>query len=255
MPLRGSTAFANVTSMLALTIAMGGTAYAAVTITGADVTDGSLTGRDVRNNTLSDADVATGAIESDEILNGSIIGADLRGSLLRRIGTAGPAGPKGATGTTGTTGATGATGATGPRGDTGAPGPTGPPGAPGASTGLDVYNFHEFRPTGPSELELPAGTYLVIAKTGITADSNAPTGGQCLLTATADGQPFDSSQFQLDAVGDVETMPLQMTVTLSAPDTVQLRCSSFPPNPFDDPAVLRMIDVDISAIKIARVNP
>jgi hypothetical protein len=103
-------------------------------------------------------------------------------------------------------------------------------------------------------MALPAGTYLVNAKTGVTADSGAPTGGQCLLTATADGQPFDSSQFRLEAGGDVETMPLQMTVTLGAPDTVKLRCSAFP-NPMAPPATLRMIDVDISALKVASVNP
>jgi hypothetical protein len=67
-----------VISCLALFVALGGTGYAAVKITGADVQDASLTGRDVKDRSLSKR--------------------DFRGSLRGRAGPAGPAGPQGVKG-------------------------------------------------------------------------------------------------------------------------------------------------------------
>jgi uncharacterized protein YjbI with pentapeptide repeats len=48
---------ATVVAYLALFVALGGTAYAAATITGADVVNGSLTGADLRNGSVRSADV------------------------------------------------------------------------------------------------------------------------------------------------------------------------------------------------------
>jgi hypothetical protein len=39
-------------AVLALTVALGGTSYAAITVTGAQIKDGSITTRDIRNRTL-----------------------------------------------------------------------------------------------------------------------------------------------------------------------------------------------------------
>jgi hypothetical protein len=44
--------YANVVATLALFVALGGSSYAALTITGADVRNGSLTQRDLKRNTL-----------------------------------------------------------------------------------------------------------------------------------------------------------------------------------------------------------
>jgi hypothetical protein len=44
--------YANVMATVAVFIALGGSSYAALTITGADVRDGSLTNRDLKKNTL-----------------------------------------------------------------------------------------------------------------------------------------------------------------------------------------------------------
>jgi hypothetical protein len=68
MPRRASRSFANVTSLLALVVALSGTAYAAVTITGKNVKDGSLTGADVKNGSLQAGDLAAGAAGSAQIL-------------------------------------------------------------------------------------------------------------------------------------------------------------------------------------------
>ncbi|HEV7481497.1 MAG TPA: collagen-like protein [Solirubrobacterales bacterium] len=45
--------YSNVTATLALFIALGGSAYAAVEITGRDVVDGSLTGKDIKEKSVS----------------------------------------------------------------------------------------------------------------------------------------------------------------------------------------------------------
>lgn len=67
MPHRGSRSFANVTSLLALIVALSGTAYAAVTITGKNVKDGSLTGADIKNGSLQARDLAAGSAGGTQI--------------------------------------------------------------------------------------------------------------------------------------------------------------------------------------------
>jgi hypothetical protein len=70
--------YANVTATLALIVAMGGTAYAAATITGADVVDNSLTGADVQGHpaTVTDPE-QDGSLTTYDIKNGSLEGLDL----------------------------------------------------------------------------------------------------------------------------------------------------------------------------------
>ena len=50
--LRRHLSYANVMATVAVFIALGGSSYAALKITGADVRNGSLTKRDLRKNTL-----------------------------------------------------------------------------------------------------------------------------------------------------------------------------------------------------------
>lgn len=87
--------YANVVSSLCLLIVLGGgTAYAAITITGKNVDNGSLTGADIKNNSVTGSDVK------------SLTARDFKGGKL-------PAGPQGATGPQGPQGATGQAGANG----------------------------------------------------------------------------------------------------------------------------------------------
>ena len=51
--LRGKLTYANVMSTVAVFVAFGGSSYAALSITGRDVTNGSLTQKDLKRNTLS----------------------------------------------------------------------------------------------------------------------------------------------------------------------------------------------------------
>jgi hypothetical protein len=97
--------YANVVASLALFAALGGSSYAAISVTGAQVRDGSLTGRDVRNATLTSLDVR----------DQSLLGRDFKSGEL----PAGPTGPQGPQGPKGDKGETGVPGPQGPKGDSG----------------------------------------------------------------------------------------------------------------------------------------
>jgi hypothetical protein len=111
----------TVVAYLALFAALGGgTAYAAASVTGADIKNGTITGKDIKKRS---------------------IGADrLSPTAISSLGRPGPAGPAGATGAKGETGergpagATGPAGPAGPAGEQGAPGPTGP-------TGVSAFQY------------------------------------------------------------------------------------------------------------------
>jgi hypothetical protein len=86
--------YANVISTLCLFLVLGGTAYAAATITGKQVKNSSLTGADIRNGTLKAADLRRGLLEASAPQAGA-------------PGKPGPAGPRGAKGEPGAKGAPG----------------------------------------------------------------------------------------------------------------------------------------------------
>ena len=82
---------ALVVAVLALSVALGGTSYAAMTITGAQVKDGSITTRDIRDHTLRTEDfergsrpalasAASAGLQSGEILAGAF---DVRGQATQ----------------------------------------------------------------------------------------------------------------------------------------------------------------------------
>ena len=107
--LRRRATFANTVSVVALFVALGGTGYAAVQVTGDDVRNGSLTGADIRDGSLRAADLAPGVAAA------GIKTADQRGARGLR-GPKGLRGFRGRPGPAGPTGATGAAGAAGPPG-------------------------------------------------------------------------------------------------------------------------------------------
>jgi len=83
---------ALVISLVALFVALGGTSYAAVAITGKNVKNGSLSGTDIKNGSLRGADVRNGSLSAGDLSASTI-------ALLR-----GATGPRGATGAKGTFG-------------------------------------------------------------------------------------------------------------------------------------------------------
>ena len=94
--------YANVMATIAVFVALGGSSYAAIKVTGKNVTDSSLTGKDVKNSSLTTSDVR----------NGSLLAGDFKSGQL-------PAGMQGSKGDSGS------------KGDTGTPGQNGSPGVSG----------------------------------------------------------------------------------------------------------------------------
>ena len=86
-------------AVIALIAAMGGTSYAALTITGKNVKDSSLTGVDVRNSSLTTSDVRNGTLQALDFQAGQLPAGE-RGPQ----GPQGPQGPKGDTGAAGISG-------------------------------------------------------------------------------------------------------------------------------------------------------
>ena len=84
---------ALVISLVALFVSIGGTGYAAVAITGKNVTDGSLSGKDIKNGSLRGPDVRNGSLTAGDFSPAT------RSSLQGAPGAAGPAGPAGTFGT------------------------------------------------------------------------------------------------------------------------------------------------------------
>jgi hypothetical protein len=83
--------------LLALFVALGGTSYATLSVSGRNVQDGSLTGADVRNGSLAPADLSAAARDARR--------RGRRGARGRR-GSPGPAGPPGVPGPAGATNVT-----------------------------------------------------------------------------------------------------------------------------------------------------
>jgi hypothetical protein len=100
--------YANVVASLALFAALGGTSYAAISITGKQVRDGSLSGRDVHN----------GALTGQDVRDRSLLLRDFRQGQLP-AGPAGTQGPRGEPGPKGDPGPQGQAGAKGEKGDAG----------------------------------------------------------------------------------------------------------------------------------------
>jgi hypothetical protein len=118
--MRRQLSYANVMATVAVFIALGGSSYAAIKITGKNVTDGTLTGADVKNSSLTGTDIK----------NKSLTAVDFKGSVR---------GPEGATGPKGATGPQGDRGLQGVKGDTGQPGPF-PAELPSGKTLTGVYS-------------------------------------------------------------------------------------------------------------------
>ena len=95
--IRGHLKFANVISIIALCIALGGTSYAALTLP---------------RNSVTSKQLKPGSVTSSDVKNRSLLRKDFKRGQLRR-GAAGPVGPAGAAGPAGARGADGAAGAPG----------------------------------------------------------------------------------------------------------------------------------------------
>ncbi|CAA9526534.1 MAG: Phage tail fiber protein [uncultured Solirubrobacteraceae bacterium] len=166
MRFRRQLSYSNVVASLALFIALGGTSYAALTITGKNVKNESLTSADIKNRSLLSKDFKPGQLVA---------------------GAPGAVGPQGSPGATGPKGDKGDAGPQGPKGETGATGATGDTGATG-STGLtDVSRTAISTPLNNTE-------DIKVATAECPAGKQAIAGGATIIAPGLFSFPFESSE-------------------------------------------------------------
>lgn len=171
---------------LALFAALGGSAYAAVTVTGKNIKDGTITGRDVKNRSLGTNKLSTKTVSS-------------------LAGQRGPAGPKGEKGEQGPAGPRGATGPQGPKGDQGLKGEQGEPGTPATRLFAVVNGGTGALKSGSGvtgSARTGAGQYTVSFDRSVRGCAILATPGWLSPSVTGDTYQFGSRatvQFALDA--------------------------------------------------------
>jgi hypothetical protein len=111
--IRSHLSYANVMASIALFVALGGSSYAALRITGSNVKDSSLTGRDIARNSVTGADIKS--LGSADIKDGSLLARDFKPGELSD-GSQQQGGGKGEKGDPGAPGPAGARGNAGPAG-------------------------------------------------------------------------------------------------------------------------------------------
>jgi hypothetical protein len=125
--IRGKLSFANVMSMTAVMIALGGTSYAA------GLARNSVGSTQIKTGSVGNSDLGASAVTSPKVKNGSLRAEDFAAGQMAS-GTKGDSGPKGATGDQGAKGDKGDKGDSGPKGDKGDTGASGLAGAGLATT-------------------------------------------------------------------------------------------------------------------------
>jgi hypothetical protein len=202
-----STALATV-----LAVAIGGaaTATAADLITGADIKDNSVKGLDIKNGSVKKKD----------------LGKQVRDALDAKA-------------------APGAEGPAGPQGPAGPAGPQGPAGA-----GVVRFVAEQLQPIDEADttivaLELPAGQWLLQAKTELDNAAD-PQEGECELWV-GDSELDESNATLADGKGN--TVTLMSPVALDAPAEAVLRCTT--DNSANDPTVARF--AKITALQVSSI--
>lgn len=119
--------YANVMATIAVFVALGGSSYAAIQVSGKNVKDSSLTGVDIRNSSLTGTDIRNSSLTTKDVKDGSLLAGDFQSGQL----PAGPQGPQGPQGSQGPQGE---------KGDQGPQGVKGDPGEPGTARGYALVN-------------------------------------------------------------------------------------------------------------------
>ena len=184
--------YANVMATIAVFIALGGTSYGVLRITGKDVASNSLTGADIRD------------LRSGDIRNHSLLRRDFRPGELRAR-TVGPRGPKGDKGDKGDQGNQGIPG---PLLETLTSGKTefgkyyalGSP-APSGEFAVDVISYQFPLPSVPTDHYLPPATASTAECPGSFSNPQAAPGHLCVYSEkrggvqtsySGDGMGFDA---------------------------------------------------------------
>ncbi len=219
--------YANVMSTIAVFLALGGTSYAAWSLTGRDIRDESLTGRDIRNASVGSVDIENGSLRAVDFHKGTL-----------KPGPRGVRGPQGEQGPVGEDGEDGARGVAGPEGPMGAQGSIGPRGPIGPSRvevveqddQVDLVTASDRQVIGSEPMA--AGFYEVSAKVNVGRD-DAPAGSggvRCTLEVLGAATPIDEAFGALAAAGadgsSSQVLTLIGGAELEAADELRVRCRS-----------------------------
>jgi hypothetical protein len=193
---------ATLISLVALFVALGGTAWAVATVDSSDVVNGSLKGidiknsslttSDVKNETLKSSDVKNDALTTDDVRNESLTTNDVKnGSLLASDF---------------------------------ATGQLTEPTAGFALTGPDL-NWSGATQT-PVSINLPAGSYVLAASVLLNNNSGQEEFFECVLFLGAQGLVVSNGEDVGAASGDDrEFVALNGAGTLAAPGPASLTCN------------------------------
>jgi hypothetical protein len=251
----GSGRYANVTSTLALVVALSGTSYAA-----AKLAPNSVGTPQLKNN----------AVTTAKVKDGTLLATDFKAGVIKpgkdgAQGAAGPAGKDGTPGATGPAGKDGAPGATGPagaKGDTGAKGDKGNAclssdplcrGPNGAAAFSAVTTAPLPFPVSTASitvqsLNLQAGKYIVDGRVS-AHDAGLDTTVACSLVAGATVIDSMGGALGIDATATIDAaVSLHGVLTLGAPGTVDLKCNVV------DPVAGTYAPRSITAIQVGTLN-
>jgi hypothetical protein len=208
--------------LVALFLALGGTAYAA----------------SLPRNSVGPSQIKKNAVTSAKVMNRSLLARDFKRGQLPR-------------GAAGRPGALGPLGPIGPRGATGPQGERGPSDAYGAS-------FDDRTLTGDlAFLDLPAGNYLVTANAYL---ENPTTGDQTAVCLLADisytGGPLgtyggDGARVTVPGSG---ATPYSATLGLTLNDPSRMHFSCMQQAPHGAEPHMSAKDIDIGALQVGRFN-
>jgi hypothetical protein len=189
-------------ALAALTVALGGTSYAAIKLP---------------SNSVGTKQLKRDAVTGEKVKDASLFANDFAPGQI-------PKGPRGDTGAPGAQGAPGAPGAAGAPGADGAPGPSNVryltrTGQPILSNAMSSY----------ATLSLPAGHWLVTGQL-VAANTGAYDIVRCRITAG--GTDYQSTAVSVSSVLPAAPITANAAFTLTAPGDAQLRCASdSAPNP------------------------
>jgi hypothetical protein len=177
--IRGHLSFANVTSFIALAIALGGTSYAAATLP-----RNSVGSAQIKKSGVASSDIKSNAVTGAKVKDASLTAADFAANQLK----AGPAGQNGAAGAPGTPGAQGVQGVQGLQG------------APGLLSSVVVHR---------TDVALPAGAGVGLAGVSTSGFATCAAGetiiGGSASIANATDPPVQEIVVSRSSVNDVGT--------------------------------------------------
>jgi collagen triple helix repeat protein len=224
-----------------------GTVGASALLTGKDVKNGSLTGADIKTGSLGTSlfsGSARNALHGDrgprgnrgvtglvgthgDVGSNGATGAEGAAGHAGAAGLAGTSGAPGTAGTNGTAGTAGTAGTNGLAGTAGTNGTNGTNGANGTVTPLAATGgsialaFGAAAPTTVVVLNVPAGKYVVLAKTQLY---HSGAGDTVTCTLQAGAITIDQSSIKtLPALASV-AVPLQAVTTVASPTVLTVQC-------------------------------